>query len=123
MADMHVTTGRGKEWSIVMHFDVPNVNNNVDVNYRAALVASGLGGSTQLPEGDGSNGTIDATEKAAIAAGSIVERSVPFVVESGGTTTAELRGTLRELYAAKEASVIAELQRQLRYFGHTEARA
>ena len=50
MSDMHVLEGDGTKWRIVMHFAVPNANNLVNVNYRTALVNSGLGGTTVLAD-------------------------------------------------------------------------
>jgi hypothetical protein len=123
MADMHVITGRDEKWSIVMHFAVPDSNNAVAVNYRTAIINSGIGGSTVLIAGDGTNGTIVAAESANIDSGAVYEHVVPFIVESGGTSNAELRATLRALYASEETTVINRLKKQLRYFGHTESKA
>ncbi|MCP4248073.1 MAG: hypothetical protein GY778_13585 [bacterium] len=120
MADMHVLDGDGLRWRIAMHFAVPDANNAVAVNYRTALVNSGLGGSTVLTEGPG-DGQITAVEKALVVAGEVYEHLASFLVESGGTATAELRASLRQFYSREKAAVIADLQRRLRYFGHTES--
>lgn len=123
MADMHVLVGGDGEWAIVMHFDVASSDNAVGVNYRTALVASGLGGATSLSDGDGTGGTISGAEKTQIETGQVVEYRVSFPVESGGSSAAELRASLRELYANENTAAIARLQSALRYFGHTENRA
>ena len=124
MADIHVLTGdQNRSWSVVMHFNVPDATNEVGVNYRTALVTSGLGGSTALPDGDGTGGTISAAEKAEIEAGIKAEYSASVLVESGGTSPAEMRAMLRGEYARQNATAIANLQSRLRYFGHVEARA
>ena len=122
MSDMHVITGGDSgEWSIVMHFAVPDTNNAVMVNHRIALINSGLGGTTILPDGDGSDGTISAAEKTTIEAGELFEHIVSFPIESGGTTTPKLRTTIRNLYASEETSIINRLKRRLKYYGHTES--
>ena len=122
MSDMHVLLGAvdGRQWTVVMHIAVPVGNNDVGVSWATALLNSGRGGTTILLDGDGSEGTIDATEKSAIEAGTIFEHVYTFPVESGGTTTAELRTTLRSKYTQQKAVVQAEIQKQLRYYGHTE---
>lgn len=123
MSDIHVLSSNlGKHWNVVFHFDVPDVNNMRGVNYRTALVNSGIGGTTSLPEGTGA-GMISAAEKALVESGEVFEHSTTYLVESGGTTNVELRATLREFYAIEETRIIANLQQRLRYFGHTETRA
>lgn len=123
MSDMHVVRGSvdGKSWDVVMHFTTPGGNNSVAVPWATALVNSGVAQPSNLPDGDGTQGTIDATEKAAVLAGTVVEHRVTLLLETGGTTNAELRATLRAYYTSQKASVQAELQKQLRYFGHTES--
>ena len=70
MADMHVIDGDGNRgYKVAMHIAVPNTNNAVGVNYRTALVNSGLGG-TQLTEGAGA-GQITTAEKAQVDAGEV----------------------------------------------------
>lgn len=123
MADIHLLTGGAGEWSVVLHFDIPNTSNAVGINYRDALVTSGLGGTTSLVDGDGDGGTISAAEKTQIEAGQIYEHRVSFPVESGGSTAAELRASLLELYEKENTAEIDRLKTALRYFGHTENRA
>ena len=123
MADMHVLAGSGGRWQVVMHFAVPGGTNAAGVLWSDVLTNSGIGGSTILPDGDGTGGTIDATEKVAIVAGTVLEHVGRFLVESGGTSAAGIRGSLREFYGKEKAAVIAQLQRQLRYFGATESEA
>ncbi len=120
MADMHVLTSGHGEWRVVMHFAVPDANNAVTVNYRAALVSSGLGGTTALTEGTGP-GEIPTAEKGQVESGAMYEHSASFRVESGGTSNAQLQAALREFYTQEKDHIIARLQRQLRYFGHTES--
>jgi len=123
MADIHVLTeSRKGSWRVVMHFAVPDITSIVGVPYRTALVASGLGGSTQLPDGDGLVGTISAAEKAQIEAGEVAEVAIEFLVESNGDATASVRNSLRECHARRMAEYLAAMRRKLKYFGHTESK-
>ena len=124
MADIHVSKGGSdSHYHIIMHLPSPGGNNSVGVAWSTALVNSGLGGSTSLPDGDGADGTISTAEKASIEAGTLYEHSKEFPAESGGTSNAELRASLREFHSQEKISVTALLQTQLRYFGHTESEA
>lgn len=130
MSDMHVLTGNEKRrWTVIMHFPVPDINNAVGVNYRTALVSSrtsidpisGLPvvALTTMVEGSGP-GQITTAEKATVEAGELFEHSVPFLVESGGTSPSELRDALRAEYAKQETATIERVKLELKYFGHTE---
>ena len=124
MAAIHALAGGvdGKSWRVAMHFAVPDAANAVSVNYRTALVNSGLGGTTILPDGDGTAGTISAAEKAQIAAGEVCEHVATVKkLESGGTTPAELQATIRHFYQQLKADILGRLQVQLRYFGYVES--
>ncbi len=125
MADIHILdgTGGGNSWTVVAHLDVPDTNNAVGVNYRTALVNSGRGGTTVLPDGDGTLGTINSTEKTNITAGAVFEFTFTWEIERGGTTTAQLRSELRLEYSRRASLFTAQLQEDLKYFGHTESRA
>lgn len=122
MADMHILTGDAPKWTIAMHFDVPTGNNSVGVSWVNALVNSGVGGNTSLPDGDGTGGTISAAEKTAIEAGTVYEHVASFPIGSHVQTLSQLRAAVRKFYAIEEAGVVARLQKTLRYFGATEAR-
>ena len=122
MADIHVMAGDGERWSVIMHFTVPDTDNVAGVNYRTALVNSGLGGSTAMVEGDGP-GQIATTEKEQIQTGVLCEHSFGFWVEGNGADAAVIRALLRKSYAREKALKIASLQSQLKYFGHTETQA
>ena len=128
MADIYVLTGNNSNtWTLVMHFAVPNVNNAVGINFRTALVNSGIGLNTEtgrrtvLPTGDDTGGTISAAEEALLDDGSRFEHVSSYRVESGGTSNADLQSAIREFYAAENASVQASVASRLRYFGHTES--
>ena len=106
-----------------MHFDVPAVNNAVSVSYRAALANSGLASVSVLPDGTGDGGTIGATEKAALAAGTVYEHVATLILDGQGTTNASRITLLKERYAALETAVVARLRARLKFFGFNQARA
>ncbi len=129
MSDIHVLAGNGRgKVSVVMHCAVPDTNNSAaggGVNWRTALVASGIGGSTQLADAvDDENPLgweITAAEKAQVESGELFERRRDFPLESAGTEAAGQRVALRAFYAREKAAVIANLQERLKYTGHVES--
>jgi hypothetical protein len=120
MADMQVLDGDGTRWRVAMYFTVPGTNNLAGVNYRTALVNSGLGGTTVLRKGKGA-GQIRSSQKSQVEAGKIYEHIASFRIESGGTSVAAVQASLRKFYARQEAATIDHLLRRLRYFGRTES--
>jgi len=126
MADIHVldrsTDGACR---VVFHFPVPDAMNAVGVSYRAALVASGIGGSTVLPEGTGP-GQITTAEKSQIEAGEVYEDPRTLrrgMLESGGTEPAQLKATLRQFYGQQKQEHLQQVAARLMWFGHTESEA
>lgn len=122
MSDMHVLAGDGNRCRVVMHFGVPDAPNSAAVNWRIALLNSGRGGATILPDGSGP-GQIAAAEKALIVNGEVVEHVVDFLLESCGTDTAAQQAALRDMYDQERTAKLADLQRELRYFGHVESQS
>ncbi len=123
MADIHVQSGDGvSKWTLVFHFAVPDVDNNVGINYRTVLVNSDLGGSTSMTEGAGA-GEIATAEKAQIEAGELYEHTLSVPIESGATDNAEMLALARELYARDEARIISVLQRKLKYYGYVGSKS
>ncbi len=131
MADMHVLTGDGNRYRVVMHFDVPAGNNSAGVAWSDAVPKSaGLGElgnpatpKTILRDGDGTGATIDATEKTAVESGAMFEHVADFLIESSGFTPLEVRAALRYFYAREKAGVQAAMQRELKWFGTAESEA
>ena len=123
MSNIHVLTddGRGKV-SVVMHFAVPDADNAVGVNWRAALVNSGVGGSSSMTVGAGA-GQILQPEVTQIELGAVYEHRATFPLESAGTGAPGQQAALRALYTREKAAEIAGLQRRLKYFGHTESQS
>ncbi|KKL47843.1 hypothetical protein LCGC14_2331490 [marine sediment metagenome] len=119
MSDIHVITGNGLDnWTLLFHYAVPDINNEVSVNYRTALINGGLGGTSTMAEGVGA-GEISTAELALIATGALYEHSISFLAESGATNNAEIIAEVQALYTASEAQVIDRLKRQLKYYGYT----
>lgn len=118
MSDIHILEGVGNKWRVVMHFAIPNVNNAVGVNYRTALVNSGLGGTTILPEGTGA-GDISTGELAQVTAGEVYEYTAHLLIETGGSGASQVAMLTTE-YNRLSSAVIATLQNKLKYYGYTQ---
>lgn len=121
MADYHVLTGSadGNAFTVVFHVPIPGAGTNrAGVPWRTALVNSGLGGKTALPDGDGTGGTVSAAEKAQVAAGAVYEVAEQIATHPGETAL-QLRDRIDARHAALAASVQAELQGRLTYYGFT----
>lgn len=122
MAEVHILTTGGRHMKLVCHIPVPAGNNSASVSWQTALINSGLGGKTELKDGNGSDGTIDSTEKTAIVTtGSIFERavSVDMGVDFDGLSAANKNARVDAAYNAAKAEAQAYLQAQLKYFGYT----
>lgn len=118
MADIHVLAGNGlRHWTLAFHFAVPDQTNSVNVNYRTALINSGIGGTSAMTEGTGP-GQITTAELALIEAGELCEFILSFLAESGATNNAELLAAIRAEYAKYEAPVLNHLKKKLRYYGY-----
>ncbi len=128
MSDIHILTGNNAgSITIAMHVPVPDVDNNVGVNYRTALVNSGIGLDTEtgrrtvLPTGTGP-GEINPAEEALIDAGELFEflesTSVPL-----GTSNAQMIVIAENQYAATNNKLQQQIGERLRYFGHTMSAA
>jgi hypothetical protein len=121
VANWHVLTGSadGNSFTLVYHVPVPGTGTNrAGVQWRPALLNSGLGGKTVLPDGDGTGGTVSAAEKASIAAGALFE-VVEALATNPGETAAALQARVDAYFAALTSRVQAELQARLAYFGYT----
>jgi len=119
MADIHVLDGVGSnlEWRVVFHYPVPIAENSVGVLFSVAIINSGRGGTTILPDGDGNEGTISAAEKLSIEAGDTLEFVFVWELERSGLTNADLLAELRNEYARRSDIIHDALRSELRYFG------
>lgn len=116
--DYHVLTGQddGNAYVVVYHLPFPTGNNRAGVAYRTALINSGLGGMTRLPDGDGTGGTISASEKSQIAAGELLEFSESFNTHPGETAL-QLRARVDARWTALANQLPGLAQARLEYFG------
>jgi len=121
MSDMHVLDGDGETVKVVMHFGVPAGNNSVGTSWVAAVLSTAP--TTILPDGDGTDGTIETTEKSAIEAGTIFEHVTRVHADGSGQTTGGRQAVLRNAYAVAEAAVTADIQSRFKFYGHTESEA
>ena len=111
MADVHVMETSGGRTRLVLHVSIPVANNAAGVAYRTALINSNIGGMTSLPDGDGTNGTISAAEKASLASGALYEAVVSI-------KRADVTGPgLNALFAKQAPEIRTELQGRLVNFG------
>lgn len=119
MADWHALTGSpdGNAFRICFHIAIPSVNNRAGINYRTALINSGIGGRTILPDGDGTGGTISTTEKANITAGSVYEVVEDFATNPGEAAAA-LEARIDSYHTALTTRTQNNLAGVLTYFGY-----
>ena len=114
MSDYHILTVSedGNLFSAVAHFPVPNVANDVGVNYRTALI-QWLGGSqtSTVP-------FIEVAEQTALDVGELLERTYQFYTNPGEALL-DKRDRLDALYAVKAAEVQTRLAYQLSYWGYS----
>lgn len=117
MANIHVLDRQGAGFRCAVHIAVPAGNNNAGTAWSAALVRSGNGGTTTLPDGDGTGGTVSAAEKTSIAGGTVLEVVDVLVPPDNATTAAAINAWLDAYHAAKVSEVQARLQRELSQYG------
>jgi hypothetical protein len=120
MANYHLRIGLpdANAYQVIFHVPIPNVNNVVGVNYRTALVRSGLGGTTIMAEGN-APGLITTAEKNSIVSGALYEY-VSQINTNPGETDAQLQARLDAMYTAfanVNQPLLQGLQHQLKYFG------
>ena len=112
MANVHVLESPAPgRFRVAYHVAIPASNNPAGVAWRTAIVNSrdATRPVTVLPDGDGTNGTISAAEKALIVSGAVFE----YVHDEKGQTGA----TINAMHAQRSAEVLAALQARLAQFG------
>lgn len=121
MAEVHVRVIHGRRLRLVCHVPAPAGNNSASVPWATALKNSGIAGTTELPDGDGTAGTIDATEKTSIVNGDVYERAVPYDTGADwdGLSASAKNARIDAIYAAVLAETQTSLQARLKYFGYT----
>ena len=119
MSDIHVLSGHGDRWEVVMHIPIPISGTNVaGVDHRTALVASGRN-TTQLTVGEVNPWDITAAEKALIDSGAVYEATRSFNIYESGATNAARIVALKAFYANVKGDIFNKLEKGLRYFGYS----
>jgi hypothetical protein len=126
MATYHVLELNGKRIKMACHIPAPTGNNVVGnvagqatISWSQALVITKLTTTTALTDGDGTAGTISATEKAQLATGAVVEvvSSVDLRDDFETLTAAQKATRITEYYNDLKAAVQAQWQVIHRYTG------
>ena len=116
MSDVHIIQGSNSAWTAVLHIAVPDSDNAAGVNFRTALINSGLGGTSTLSVGTGA-GQILQAELTLIENGEILEIVNSVRLETGGTSNNELAASLDAFYATQKTAAINDMSAALRYYG------
>ncbi len=121
MAQIHILGGDGDDsYTAVIHLTIPNTNNLVSVNYRTAIINSGIGGTTILQTTTGAApGKITTTEMSDITAG-IVYEAVFLVGNNPAWSSAERLAAFSGAINSQTSQKINYLTNALAYFGHTQ---
>lgn len=120
MAKVHILETMGGGTRLVYHITVSNGSNIAGISWVNATKNSGVGGTTILPDGDGTGGTVSSAEKTSIVAGSVYEAVDTVGIDQIRTdTAAHANVDLDALHAAKTTEVQALLQARLNTFGYT----
>jgi hypothetical protein len=113
MSNVHVISNDGKIWNAIFHIAIPSANNAAGVPWATVMLRNGYG-KTSLPDGDGTLGTISASEKTGVLAGSVIE--VPYSFKfNASPSLAELDA----IYLVAKAQLINALQAKYNYYGVT----
>lgn len=118
MANWHLRQGLHDEnaYSVLFHIPIPGTGSTVGgVQWRTALIQSGIGGTTTMAVGE-TAGLITAAEKADIASGAIYEH-LELVPTNPGESNAQLRVRIDSLYQARLPEIRSKLQSALKYWG------
>lgn len=113
MSNIHITTMDGNEVTAVLHFVIPGTNNQDGVPWRT--IAARFYGTTTLPDGDGTLGTISAAEKNSIVAGALVEQVLVFKLATGLPTGAQMDAR----FTAEQTSFQQAMQARFAHYGLT----
>ncbi len=113
MSNIHIMTVDGPEVGVVLHFAIPATNNASAVPWRT--ITTRFFGTTSLPDGDGTAGTISAAEKASIAAGALVEVATTFKLGNNNPTGAALDAA----FAAAQTAWVADFSTRYNRYGTT----
>jgi hypothetical protein len=112
MANSHILeqTAPGR-FRVVYHIAIPATNNAAGVSWRTCIAANVGAVVSVLPDGDGTNGTISAAEKAQLVSGALFE----VVREEKGQSLAAFAG----MFTQRSAEILAALQVRFQQYGRT----
>lgn len=113
MSNIHITTIDGNEVTAVLHFAIPATSNAAAVPWQT--IAARVFGTTSLPAGDGTAGTISSAEAASITSGAIVEQVQTFKIGTSNPTGAQMDAA----HAAAQTTFLAALQARYNRYGTT----
>ena len=122
MSDMHTTVDGNGVPILVMHFEVPNKNNSVQINLRTALKNSRLTSTSILKDGDGTDGTISSVEKQQLADGEKIEVHKEITLEGKGSSSSKRRNLKDKLYDREKTAAIKRIEALLKFFGDVKDR-
>jgi hypothetical protein len=115
MSNVHVLEQSGGLYRMAFHIAIPTGTNSAGLTWQAVLIKSGLGGTTVIPDGTGTDGGISSAEKAAIAAGSLFE--VVDQVNIGNLSGGAIATFIYARFAARTTEAQARLAAQLAWYG------
>jgi len=114
MANVHILTVDGPEVTAVMHFSISAGSNTPGVPWRT-IAARVFGGTTRLPDGDGTGGTISAAEKSSVASGALVEVTRAMKLGTNNPSGAQIDA----VFAAEQSAFQADFQARYVRYGTT----
>lgn len=117
MANLHILERTGDDFRVVVHVSVPGGNNSAGLAWVTAVLRSGRGGTTILPSGDGTGGTIAAAELTSIQAGSLVEVVTTLRILSAGQSGAQINAYLDGEFTRITTETQGALQAALAQYG------
>lgn len=116
MGQYHVlkSDANGNRFDVVMHFEVPDIENQVGRNYREVLMES-LGGSqnSRVP-------FIAGTEQTLLSAGELLEHTVQFNSNPQQSLPQKLV-RLDDIWNTERTTVLSRLAAELSYWGYSRA--
>ena len=112
MSDYHILEGSvdGNSFTVVMHIPVPDMDNEVGVNYRTVVVQAGLSPEVSAVP------FITAAEQIQLDDGELYEHTRRFWTHPGESLLAK-RERLDVLYTAMRTKIQAHFQHRLAYWG------
>ena len=112
MSDYHILRGSidGNSFAVVMHILVPDVDNEVGVNYRTVVVQAGLNPEVSTVP------FVVAAEQAQLNDGELYEHMCRFWTHPGESLLAK-RERLDALYITARTKIQAHFQHRLAYWG------